>query len=524
MTTTRPDGAPPLDLDADAAHSPLGTGPAAGDRSGAGEADHHRSGIGVDELVSVDGRTFVSRTSFADAYLAGDLTILECPGGRRLLAQVLGLELAAAGVRCTGRVVAEVDDGSVRESQPRPFGGGRMSRVPIEVLEAFDVWSHQDLVIGTQRSDDGAAPAAVRTGGFNRHTFVCGQSGSGKTYALGVLLERLLAHTGLDLIVLDPNADFVRLGDVLPEAVGESAETLRRTPVRVLRSGHAAREPGVTPLTVAFPELSPAHRAAVLGVDPLKDREEYNALHDLLSASLARDELMDFADRLAASDRPIDRTLAQRFENLGLLEMSVWSRRDASCLSETRGAARALVLEMAGFDDPRERSIAALALLDHLWAQREERSPVLLVIDEAHNLCSAEPADPLQAAVTERLVQIAGEGRKYGLWLLLSTQRPAKIHPNVLSQCDNVLLMRMNSPGDLAEIGSVFGFVPPSLLSAVPELRRGECLVAGAYSALPRMVHIGARLTRQGGSDVDVPRAPARAAAPTPAWPGPAVP
>jgi DNA helicase HerA-like ATPase len=41
--------------------------------------------------------------------------------------------------------------------------------------------------------------------------------------------------------------------------------------------------------------------------------------------------------------------------------------------------------------------------------------------------------DPIQAAVTELLIAIAGEGRKYGLYLFLATQRPDKLHPNVIS-------------------------------------------------------------------------------------------
>ena len=57
-------------------------------------------------------------------------------------------------------------------------------------------------------------PCLADAGGFNRHTFLCGQSGSGKTYSLGVMLERLLIETGLRLVVLDPNSDFVRLGKV----------------------------------------------------------------------------------------------------------------------------------------------------------------------------------------------------------------------------------------------------------------------------------------------------------------------
>ena len=56
-------------------------------------------------------------------------------------------------------------------------------------------------------------PLRLDAGGFGRHTFLCGQSGSGKTYSLGVLLERLLIETDLRVVVLDPNSDYVRLGE-----------------------------------------------------------------------------------------------------------------------------------------------------------------------------------------------------------------------------------------------------------------------------------------------------------------------
>ena len=56
-------------------------------------------------------------------------------------------------------------------------------------------------------------PFELDAAGFGRHTFLCGQSGSGKTYSLGVLLERLLMETSLRVVVLDPNSDYVRLGE-----------------------------------------------------------------------------------------------------------------------------------------------------------------------------------------------------------------------------------------------------------------------------------------------------------------------
>ena len=64
------------------------------------------------------------------------------------------------------------------------------------------------LEIGELRLAPGV-PARLDAGGFDRHTFLCGQSGSGKTYSLGVILERLLLETSLRIVVLDPNSDFV---------------------------------------------------------------------------------------------------------------------------------------------------------------------------------------------------------------------------------------------------------------------------------------------------------------------------
>ena len=62
------------------------------------------------------------------------------------------------------------------------------------------------------RYDAGRA-GLLASSAFNRHTFLCGQSGSGKSYAMGVLLEQLLIDTDLPMIILDPNGDFVGLGD-----------------------------------------------------------------------------------------------------------------------------------------------------------------------------------------------------------------------------------------------------------------------------------------------------------------------
>lgn len=358
------------------------------------------------------------------------------------------------------------------------------------------------IQIGHPLDSAGSAPSELDPRRFNRHTFWCGQSGSGKTYALGVVLEQLLLHTQLPILILDPNADFVRMNDVHDGIDPHVAAQLADTEVQILRSGDAPGER----LVVRFTDLGLRSKAAVLRLDPLLDAEEYNVLLHIEeeTASLRHDKNALTEHLRSATDAGRHKLLL-RLENLGIMDWDVWAwgGRSAEDIIDTRP--RATVLDLSGFRSHWEPKVAALAVLDHLWKTRESRQPSLIVIDEAHNLCPADPATPLEQALTERIVQIAAEGRKYGLWLLLSTQRPSKIHPNALSQCDNLALMKMSSPHDLAELADYFGYAPGDLLARSPQFLQGQALFAGGFVDGARVVQVASRLTHEGGSDVAVP-------------------
>ncbi|CAM3501017.1 ATP-binding protein [Nocardioides dubius] len=335
---------------------------------------------------------------------------------------------------------------------------------------------------------------------FNRHTFWCGQSGSGKTYALGVILEQLLLDTGLPLLVLDPNSDYVHLGTPREDAAPDAAQRLTACDVRVF----GAREKDGAALRVRLTELDLPARAAVLRLDPVEDAEEYQVLRELDAAYGGQDGA-EMMRSLISSAEPARQRLARRIQNLAVDDWDVWARGGTGVEATVMQRPDAMVLDLGGFRFAEEPAAAALAVLDRLWQSRAERSPVLIVIDEAHNICPAEPTTPLQRAIVDRLIQIAAEGRKYGLWLLLSTQRPSKIHPQVLSQCDNLALMRTNSPADLDHIGRFFGATPRHLLDTAPTAAQGQVLFSGGFVAEPRRAQMGVRLTPEGGSDVAVP-------------------
>lgn len=163
---------------------------------------------------------------------------------------------------------------------------------------------------------------------------------------------------------------------------------------------------------------------------------------------------------------------------------------------------RCVVIDLGSLPTRDEQSLVATVVLGDLWRHRAERRPVLIVIDEAHNVCPAEPLDALAALASERAIRIAAEGRKFGLYLLVSTQRPQKIPQNVLSQADNLVLLRLNSLADAAFAQDVFSFVPPGLIQRSATFRQGEGLIAGKISPEPALLRFGARISEEGGADV----------------------
>lgn len=454
---------------------------------GAGEDGTAPAGRGGEvRATSLDGRTVELGGPGAALLLPGDLLVVPVVGD--VLVQVLG---HGAGRVVRARRVGPAAEARFVDAVATDAGPGH--------LEALQDAVGADLVVGSWLVGDASTPGRLRSQGFGRHTFLCGQSGSGKTYALGVLLEQLVLGTGLRMVVLDPNSDFVHLDRTLPGVPAALAERLHEAGVRVLGADGSGREP----LRLRYTALPRPAQAAVLRLDPLADRDEYNVF--VRSAvDQPPGEVGAFVRRLREGSPP-EQALARRIENLGLDQWQVWAGGDASLPEVVAGDGRVTVADLSGFRDSTEPLAVALGLVEDLWARRGERTPTLLVLDEAHNLCPAEPRGTVQTALVDRLVDIAAEGRKYGLWLLLSTQRPSKIHPQVLSQCDNLALMRMNSPADVAALATVFGFAPPEMLARAPSFVQGEALFAGVFAPVPSFVRMGERLTPEGGSDVRVP-------------------
>jgi hypothetical protein len=113
--------------------------------------------------------------------------------------------------------------------------------------------------------------------------------------------------------------------------------------------------------------------------------------------------------------------------------------------------------------------------------------PILVVLEEAHRFLGRSTASSAGLA-REAVERIAREGRKYGVGLMLVSQRPAELSDTALSQCGTIIAMRLTNPTDQSSVRSALPDAITGLAEALPALRTGEALVTGEAITLPSRV------------------------------------
>ena len=102
--------------------------------------------------------------------------------------------------------------------------------------------------------------------------------------------------------------------------------------------------------------------------------------------------------------------------------------------------------------------------------------PLLLVYEEAHKYAPNDGAAKYRAS-RESIERIAKEGRKYGITLMLASQRPSEISETIFSQCNNFLALRLTNPADQNYVKRLLPDTMGNLVDRMPTLRAGESLL-----------------------------------------------
>ena len=127
--------------------------------------------------------------------------------------------------------------------------------------------------------------------------------------------------------------------------------------------------------------------------------------------------------------------------------------------------------------------------------------PLLVVLDEAHRFVP----EGMESAAQRTLSIIAKEGRKYGVGLMLVTQRPSEIDGGILSQCGSLIALRLTNSLDRSKVGAAVPDDLGGLVEQLPSLRTGEGIFLGELVPIPSRVRVRKATRKPDGDDPKLP-------------------
>ncbi len=339
------------------------------------------------------------------------------------------------------------------------------------------------------------------------HVSIIAKSGSGKSYACGVLSEELNRH-GIPVIILDLHGEYRSM--ISPNLDRDDYDRMNRFGISPKGLGDSLREfhiggnqsPEIegTPLGVDIRSLSPEDLMDLMGVKNLGAGSSilyncYQKAKEILGDDL---ELSDIIAAVQTDPNPAKWNILNGLEHL--YRMPFFSNPPTP-LQEivSKGKISVIGLRNASLD---MQQVGAASLLIQLFKARKEGviPPFMLVVEEAHNFCPQSGP-----AITSKILKtVASEGRKFGMGLTIVSQRPAKVDKNVLSQCGTQMILKVTNPNDhKAVIASVEGLTT-RMSEEVQRLPVAVAIVVGGSLSEPILVEVRTRMTRHGGESVDI--------------------
>jgi len=330
-----------------------------------------------------------------------------------------------------------------------------------------------------------------------KHCSVLAKTGSGKSYTAAVLLEELLEKK-VALMIIDPHGEYASMKE--PNREGDFArfkvkprgyDVTVYTPADMAVNTRADRP-------FRFSGLNLTAREVARMIPHETTSGQISLLYEAISALRAETDvysLEDVIDQVVKSTSKAKWNLVGNLESL--LDLGIFSGT-ATPVEELLRPGRAAVMDMTGIL-PELQAMIVSRLLSEIFEARKRRriAPGMVVIEEAHNYIPERGTG--NAASTSIIRTIAAEGRKFGLGLMVISQRPARVDKNVISQCNTQIIMRVTNPNDLKALSKGLEGMTSELEEEIKRLSPGVALLVSNEIERPITVSIRPRKSRHGG-------------------------
>jgi len=382
-----------------------------------------------------------------------------------------------------------------------PFIGAPAHRIrSVDLQAVYNLGGQKTVKIGSLSQDSAVDAILAIDTVLSRHFAIVGTTGVGKSTAVTLLLRKIVeAKPDLSVMLFDPHNEFssalpdlcVRMDlnsltlpfwlfrmeeltevlyrgreapadelELLRDLIVHAKHTYREPTVSLRRKGDATGITADTPVPYRIADIITEINSRMGALDAKVERPHLRQLRLRLEAAL-NDPLYRFMFGTHVGEEMVHETLGTifRLPNDG---------RPITCM------------EMAGV--PGEVVNAVCSVLARLafdlttWGNGKVK--ILVMCEEAHRYV---PSDPRLGFAPTRhaLARIAREGRKYGCYLGVITQRPGDLDPTVLSQCSTIFAMRLANEADQAIIKSATGDASASTLAFLPALGQREAIAFG---------------------------------------------
>ncbi len=435
--------------------------------------------------------------------------------------------------------------------------GAKVYGVNFEFLTRFyefseDTSLHLGNLVGYERGEN-IVPVYVDINLLaTEHLAVLAMTGSGKSYSVGRIIERMVAQRNASVVVFDPHGEYgkalkdgrinfnpnvdsihdhrdrealVQIQNRLLDLLQNGGGIVVYTPQNTSFNAKYANKNKWLALQLAsldmdelvgiLPGLSEAQQR-VMDVAFRYWKEKYTPPHDIqdLMGLLNNLDTLKSWDKLSPGE---SNALKEGSANIAAIRLRRMINEAQSFYSAAVGTptdvrdivgvpgsqGRIAIIDLQGLTDTARQLIVALISSEILKAAGDRNNPirpVFIVYEEGHNFAPGS-----EITISKNVIKrIASEGRKFGVGFAIISQRPSKLDSDVTSQCNTIIAMRIKNPDDQRFIQRTSDYFSAADLAELPSLSTGEALVCGRAILAPIIVKVGYKALIHGGESPNV--------------------
>ncbi len=424
-------------------------------------------------------------------------------------------------------------DGRLVRLKYPPMPGAPVYSAPPDVLQ--EIFAAEDPLrtakIGTLLTSPDVEVGVDINQIVSRHLAILAVTGGGKSNAVSVILEEIAKKNGTALVI-DVHGEYIDAqfrnsrGEVVTNPIDVRIDLASMPPGDIaamcgIDFDRSSRQYYVMMELVKCVKEN-RRRAAILDVmdsDPFSDDLPANpsfmddlidTLRALIEARRSKEEDVEAPCEFYRTTKPDE--LIGTYIRLVNLRDKIGDRVQDNAtpiveLVGRYGEGKINVLDLRGLDYEAMDVIVSHVLLSFLkerkrWVQEGEghlRVPVLVVVEEAHIFAPKGVSTKTKYALSK----VAREARKFGLGVVLVSQRPKGLDENVLSQMNNWIILRIVEPEDQKHVQRASETLSSDLLQYLPALNPGEAILLGPFVRVPLLVKFRLSQARRGGHDID---------------------